>query len=337
MSTERARAAAAEAFPGRTVVEVTDLNRGRGVFSDVRRVRFAPEPAAPDTIAIKLAVAGANGEVARRSGAYAREAVAYQTLLPHLDVHTPECFAVIDEPLGPTFVLEDLSSCRSVDQVDGLGVGDAVAVAAALGRLHASSINLPAIGAQAQARSLRTNTVASLDPATLRRGLATLADRWSDAVEVEQRHAFAHLVDVQRNVSERFAAAGPAVVCHGDPRADNLVFGNQPDRSWPLLFDWQQIARQPGVGDLAWLAATSLEPSVRREAEPTLLEAYRRTSGVDIDQASFRVGFALPGLAVLYLAQREAPDTRTAVFIATSLRRIGQALVDLDVADLGQH
>lgn len=324
MQSERARAAAETVFPQRTIVSIEDLNRGRGVFSEVVRVVFDPtttEPNQPPSVAVKLAVDGPNGDAARRSGGYDREALAYRSLLPHLTVSVPHCFGVIDDPRGATFVLEDLSDRRAVDQLDGLDTDDAVAVASTLGTLHRS----PAFDST-EGASIRHNTVAGLDPSALGLGLAALHDRWRAHVGSEAIGAFERLVADHAGASRRFAAAGPIVLCHGDPRADNLVFG-----ATPILFDWQQIARQPGVGDLAWLAATSLEPEVRRLAEPTMLDAYRSASGVAVGHDDYRAAFALPGLAVLYLAQREATDDRTSAFIGTSLRRIGQALVDLEV------
>ena len=80
-----------------------------------------------------------------------------------------------------------------------------------------------------------------------------------------------------------------------------------------MLFDWQQIAVQFGEADLAWLMATSLDPEVRRAGHEDLVGAY----GADIDR--LRLGFVLPGLAALMLAQRTADHPRTRRFIATSL------------------
>ncbi|MEZ5379516.1 MAG: phosphotransferase [Acidimicrobiales bacterium] len=339
MTMQRARSAATATFPDRTIRSVEDLNRGRGVFSEVYRVEFEPSAGGgPVSIAVKLGVEGPNGDAARRSGAYDREALAYRQLLPHLDVHAPTCHAVIDDPLGPALVLEDLSAHRIVDQLDGLSPDDAVAIAAALGRLHRSSRptvatdDKSATNDGATVSGVRSNTVAGLDPGALRLGLATLADRWSDTVSPGELAAFTRLVDAQDAVAARFADAGPSVLCHGDPRADNLVF--RPDDGQPVFFDWQQIAQQPGVGDLAWMLATSLEPATRRTVEHDALATYGAAAGIEIDHDSLRAGFALPALAVLFLAQRQAVDARTTAFIATSLRRIAQAVLDLDLVGL---
>jgi hypothetical protein len=141
-------------------------------------------------------------------------------------------------------------------------------------------------------------------------------------------------------------------LCHGDPRADNLVFresgsrekgnretagrqatdrpaaGHQPTDQ-VVLFDWQQMAIQFGEADVAWLAATSLDVEVRRRTERDLVEGY----GGSFDR--YRLGLALPGLTVLLLAQREATTERTGRFIATSLQRIGAAIADLNIDAIG--
>ena len=121
----------------------------------------------------------------------------------------------------------------------------------------------------------------------------------------------------------RFTDASGATLCHGDPRADNLAF----DRAGaPVVFDWQQLAVQLPEADLAWLAATSLTVETRRAVERDLVAGY----GTTMDR--YRLGFVLPGLAVLLLAQREIDSDRTAAFVAASLHRIATAVSDLDVA-----
>jgi len=97
-----------------------------------------------------------------------------------------------------------------------------------------------------------------------------------------------------------------------------------------VVFDWQQIAVQLGESDLAWLAATSLTVPIRRGAEGDLVAA----AGGSFDR--YRLGLALPGLAVLLLAQRELPAPRARRFVAVSLERIAAALADNETSRLGR-
>ncbi len=308
------------------VTGTSDLNGGRGVFSRVARAELAwrgphwSGPAArPHSVAVKTPAPGANGEAAAATGACRREALAYTRLLSHSPVATPHAWLVHHGPgSAASFVLEDLSGLRSVDQLDGLSAMDALAVADALARFHRHwsrpdrHRNLP----------LRRAVPAAIPPEALSRGLVALDQRWGDVVDAPQRAVFARLVGRRAELVAAFAAAGPVTVCHGDPRADNVAF----TPNGPVLFDWQQPALQLGAADTAWLAATSLAPETRRTLDADLAAA----GGCTLDD--YRTGLLLPGLAVLLLAQRVADSERTARFIATSVRRIATAVADLELA-----
>lgn len=57
---------------------------------------------------------------------------------------------------------------------------------------------------------------------------------------------------------ERAAArAGPTTLAHGDVSARNLRTG--PDSEIAFI-DWEDVSAEPGIGDLAWLLLSSVEP-----------------------------------------------------------------------------
>lgn len=313
-----------------SVIEISDVNQGRGVFSSVLRVTVewdgdrptdqsgAP---APTAVVVKRPALGPNGDAGRRSGAYRREAMAYRSVLPHSPLRVPHCYLIDEDPAtgDASFVLEDLTPYRAVDQMDGLAGPALIAVASTLRQLHDSWQTRPAPD------GLRTNTPTTLDPDALVRGLDAVNSVWAPHLSSGVRQAFEELVGQRPAALRAFVDAGPPTLCHGDPRADNLVFGDD----WqPVIFDWQQIATQPGVADIAWLAATSATVAVRRTLDRDLIDAYGTTP------EAYRAGFVLPGLAVLLLAQRTADNERTRAFIATSLDRIGSALSDWSVGSI---
>lgn len=311
--------------PAAEVVATTDLNGGRGVFSRVVRADLTwsgadgPVTGRPRSVAVKEPAPGPNGAAAVATGACRREAVAYTRLIPHSPVAAPRAWLVHHGPgAAASFVLEDLSALRSVDQLDGLPADDALAVSGSLARFHRHWArpdrhrNLP----------LRRAVPATIPAEALQRGLAALDERWADVVDAAQRAVFARVVARRAELVAAFAAAGPVTVCHGDPRADNVAFAP----SGPVLFDWQQPAMQLGAADVAWLAATSVTPETRRALDAELAAA----GGCTLD--AYRTGLLLPGLAVLLLAQRAADSERTARFIATSLRRIATAVADFELA-----
>jgi hypothetical protein len=301
--------------------------QGRGVFSRVLRVGLRwPVAGAgqPPSVVVKLPADGSNGQVARATGAYEREAEAYLHLLPGSPVRYPHPYLVERDGAGSaSFVLEDLTDHRVADQLDGLGADDCLRIGAELRRFHdwwrGRVRELDALG-------VRRSVPASFDPLALAAGLDALATRWRGELDDRQLAAYRAMVDRREQLIDAFGSAGPPTLCHGDPRADNIRFD---PAGRPILFDWQQIAVQPGAADLAWLAATSLTPGARRQLDQPLIEHYATTSN------AYRCGFILPGLAVLLLAQRVVDQPRAAQFVVASLQRIGTALVDLEIADIG--
>jgi hypothetical protein len=319
-----------QALPGRRAVSAERIGVDRGVFSVITRV-VLDAGGTPASVVVKAPVSGPNGEAAAAAGAYRREAFAYREVLPVTPVRRPGCWSIDDtDPDRPILVLDDVSALRSVDQLDGLTANDVAAVARALLDLHRHWLDRPRLATL----PVRRAAPGTLDPAALERGPAELAARWSEVVDAGHRAVFDALLGRRAALVEAFAEARPLTLCHGDPRADNLVF----DRDGPaVLFDWQQIAVQFPESDLAWLLATSTEPEVRRAVERGIVSEHAIALGLDPGEAwnRYRLGLVLPGLAVLLLAQRQLTGPRATRLAATSLRRIATAIADLEVTDAG--
>ena len=305
---------------------ITSVDHGRGVFSHVMRAEI---DAPPDSIAVKLIRSDANGAAAVTSGAVERELLAYEELLPKTEsVAAPTFFgSFLDDRSIPSIVLQDLSEFRQVDQVTGLGDADLRAVTSELINLHSSWAAHPDLSSY----PIRRDTPAQFDPAALERGAAMLDVRWV-AVSPERRAALKALVAHRDAAVRSFAAEGDPTLCHGDPRGENVVF-NSDGRA--VLFDWQQIAVQFGEADLAWLLSTSADTGTRRAIEGDLVASYAMARHQDAATTWRRyvTGMALPGLAVMLLAQRNADDERGDRFIRTSIERIADAVIDLRVVE----
>jgi hypothetical protein len=110
-------------------------------------------------------------------------------------------------------------------------------------------------------------------------------------------------------VVEREAAqAGPLTLVHGDASMRNLR--TAPDGEVALL-DWEDVSVGPGVGDLAWLLVSSVDPDRWDEA----IAGYGDATGL---------GAALPSAAVqaIFSLSDTAPGTPEA---AEHVRRIEEA------------
>ena len=311
--------------PDTEITAQTDVGGGRGTFSEVIRLDLADSDAVSATAVAKLPVENINRDAAAASGAYRREAAAYEHLLPLSPVAHPNLHASLTADDTAAFLLEDLTPLRRVDQLDGLDATDTAAVADALSRFHRYwRSRIEKAGNPVEQLAIRRSTVSGFPLDPVANGLEVVRVRWVE-VAPSGIEAFARLVANAPALIAAFTsvAASEATLCHGDPRADNLCFS---DDGSVVLFDWQQIAVQFGEADLAWLMATSLDPDVRRACADDIV----RDHGGDLDR--FRLGLVLPGLAALLLAQREAGHKRTQRFISTSLRRIAAALIDYEVA-----
>jgi aminoglycoside phosphotransferase (APT) family kinase protein len=315
------------ALPDRRLVRARPIGGDRGVFSLVHQVEL--DEGEPATVVIKRPHPGPNGASAAASGAYRREAVAYQRVLPATPVAAPRCHLVDLDGDRASFVLQDLTDHRSVDQLRGLSGSDAAAVVDELAALHRHWEH----AGRLDGLEVRRSTPAGFDPELLARGLDVIGRHWQVDVGPGARRSLARLLERRSELVGAFAAAAPRTLCHGDPRADNVAF---TPTGRAVLFDWQQLGVSAAQADLAWLAATSLDPEVRREVERDLVARHAAALGHEVADAwdRYRSGMVLPGLAVLLLAQRDLTSARAERLVATSLRRIALAVEDLEVADL---
>ncbi len=291
------------------------IGHGRGVFSDVWRVRSITGTVGAPSVVVKMPRAGPNGDAARRSGAYDRERLAYSSLL--IDkLPVPHCFGISDTPDGPAIVLDDLTSLRFVDQLDGLHSSDVLAVVDSLAVCHRS---MDIRGADAL--GVRRNTPSTFSQEVLSRGLRSLP--------LAVGPIFASLLEQMDQRVAQFAALTDPVLCHGDPRADNVAFDDAADSPSAILYDWQQIAIQAGEADLAWLLATSVDAESRRMVEPLVMARYAQASGRSLAEVMqrYRIAMVVPGLAVLLLAQRRA-EGRLGDLVRISIERIAAAVED---------
>jgi hypothetical protein len=318
------RSLVSEAFPPSADAEwriddLTTIGLGRGIFSDIVRVKFEWRAGhGPASVVVKTPTAGPNGTVSIATGACDREALAYLELLPRSPVRRPACYVVRRDGAAASFVLEDLTEHRSVDQLVGLDLADTASVIRSLRLLHERWETEPS----SATHDVRRATPTLFAPDALAAGVDAIGERWGDVADRETHRAFERLVANRDRLVSAFATAGPPTLCHGDPRADNLLFDAG---GTAVLFDWQQIAIQFGEADLAWLLATSLVPATRRSNERALVSEF----GTTLDR--YRLAMVLPGLAVLLLAQRETTQDRTDQLVGTSIARIGAAIADLDV------
>jgi aminoglycoside/choline kinase family phosphotransferase len=203
-------------------------------------------------------------------------------LLPR--VTTPRVLAA-DSQIGRGFllVLEDVTErgARPGSPGDALDAEQAGLVIEQLALLHASHWEHSDLDGRlawlaGPVRRLEDGLGTALAVPLMRRGL----DLAGDVIPRHLRHPALRYARRRRRAM-RFLSAGPRTLIHHDCHPGNLYW----QEGAPGLLDWQLVRIGEGVGDVAYLLATALQPETRRAHEDALLERYASAlaaAGVDL-------------------------------------------------------
>lgn len=321
-------------------IEVQQIGSGIGVSSALYRVGVTGR-GCPETLIVKMpALAEEAVFTSTVLRMYLREAAFFDELAHHAPVRVPACHHTTIDVETSQFVLvmEDLGHLRIVDQIDGMTVADAERAVDGLAAWHAVWWGR---GAELAERGI---TVSLGDPIykavlpmvfgegwekmqaelTIPESIAEVGPRWVDAMPGLLDHL----------------AQEPTTMCHGDWRADNLLF--EPDGSVAAL-DFQLIGTARGPYDLAYFITQSLDRDDAATQEKTLFERWAAgvvAGGVPADDLAtswedYRVA-ALFCLVYPVVAWRgmDAGDARQRDLALTMLDRFDRAVHDLDLAAL---
>lgn len=257
-----------------TRVEVEPLGDDEGYFGRLARLRIAydvAEAGAPASLIAKLS--SERPELRDRPAtrlAYRREVGFYRRLAQRASVRTARCHhAAYDAASGHhVLLLEDLAPAPCGSAAAGCTPEQAERAVAEVARLHAAWWQHPELP------ELDWLGEIDPDPAALREVHAG----WWPAFLARAGH---RLPRVLRKVGERLGErrawlhhqltkVAPRTLVHGDYKLDNLVF----PEGRPVLLDWQLLRRGRGAFDVAFFLAQNLEPALRRDLEPQLLQRY---------------------------------------------------------------
>ena len=272
-------------------------------------------------------------------GLYEREVRFYEDLAGECGLRTPRpYFANYDAANGQSVILlEDLREGTFGDQVAGSSKAEAELAIDAIGRFHARWWESP---------EFEKHPWIASGIETIRQPIQMMYEGvWRTCLE-RFGHLFpAYIRDMVPELGRRTMAAldqmatGPATLCHGDYRPDNLFFGapGNPDRL--VVCDWQGPGKAPGVVDAAYFITGSMEPDARRAHEDELLRRYYahlREGGVkdysfaqlETDYRGYFAG-VVAGAVVLLGTLPEGND-RGRALIESTTRRFVAAMEDHD-------
>ena len=275
----------AAAFANLASVRAERLGEAVGMATDIHRLKlgYAPgAPSGPATLIAKLPSSIAEVRaVARGWGQYQREVLFYRDIAATVALRIPRSYVAEFDPDTHRFVLvmEDLSPARSADpKISGLSLGTPPRLALdEIASLHARWWNRPEL----------TTLEAAIQPFGEGAWRGTGA-RHAAAWPTFDRFMTGRASPELRRVGERMASAvepmmadmarAPRTLCHGDFRADNLMF--MPDECGPALItvDWQAPLQARGAFDVGYLMSMSVTTELRRTHEADLLRRYHDRS-----------------------------------------------------------
>jgi aminoglycoside phosphotransferase (APT) family kinase protein len=322
-------------------VDITPIGTGQTGATYRVSARYGTDNGLPPSFAVKLP---AQDDAVRERVAlgYRSEVEFYTDVAGRVRIPVPRCYYsdITDDGTDFVLVLADMAPAAQGDQIAGCRPAEADLAADALAGLHGpswcdptwlelSAVAMPKPGDEAAAKGLGDVSAMAADIT-----IDKLGDRMSADDRETLRATMALVTPWLLAEPERFA------LMHGDYRLDNMLF--DPDRTRIAVVDWQTLGVGLPARDLAYFAATSLTPEVRREIEHDLVSRYHAAlltygvTGYDADTCwrDYRLGAVqaplITSLGFAFAASTERGDE----MILMMLHRGCRAIRDLGALDL---
>jgi hypothetical protein len=333
-------------------VEHDRIGEGVGLMCELARLTLrygGPAHEAPSSVILKVpSNLPENRGIGDHFRFYEREGRFYEHLGGKVAARTPDClFNHIDTDRGEfVLLLEDFGDRTMVSQIAGIDPARAVEAARAIGRVHAQFWRSPAMDDFGwMPRAVDPEVLGAAQ--SFREAWPLFLDRFGDdlpdgAVALGERVG----ATWESTIHDMFETS-PITVCHGDFRADNLMFDDTVDDEGHVgVLDWQLAYRGDGVGDIAYLITQSMTAEARREHDHEIVAAWHdqlcstlggEPDGYPFDQAwqDYRRGTAsMTALAVIGGAQLDPANERGRELVHDMAVRSFSAALELDAASL---
>jgi hypothetical protein len=261
-------------------VEHDRIGEGVGLMCNLARLTLryrGPAHGAPSSVILKVpSNLPENRGVGDHFGFYEREGRFYAEISESLPVRTPHCYANHLDVEANEFalLLEDFGGSTMISQVAGIDADRAAEAIRALALVHAEwwrSPRLETLSWMPRAIDERIISAGFQYRRVWDHFVELFADRLPDgAIELGERVGPSWEV-VQTQLFER----APTTLCHGDFRADNLMFDDSASgREHVGILDWQIAYRGGAIADICYLTTQSMTVEDRRTHERELVNVW---------------------------------------------------------------
>jgi len=245
----------------------------------------------------------------------------FKALINQMPINVPVGFlSEVDEETSRfVVVMEDLGNLRIADQNVGMTIDDARKSIDAVARMHAKWWGEgDALAEEGVTVSLGDPIYPAVLPFVFGEGWAKLTSEMSlpQAILEIGPHFSEALPKLLSSM-----VVGPNTLCHGDYRADNLLFNENNE---PVAIDFQLLGTGTGAYDIAYFVTQSLTPEVASNlVDREALWLHYRTA-------------ALFCLAYPVIASRgmDLSDPRQRTLIEVMTNRFDRAVRELNLAEL---
>jgi len=259
-----------------TVTEAECRFIGTGQLGSVvlAELRYSDGAGGPGTLVVKLPSTDAGSrQLGAAVGVYAAEVLFYRHISPLIAASLPHTHWGEVEPEAGRFtlVLDDLSSQAQVgDMIAGATLAQTHLAIDELVKLQTSQWDTPELhkhpwlGDVARTQMLFAGVEAAVEP---------FVQRFGERVEPEHVDLLRQVAPHANRLTELIWRP-PFVVCHGDYRLDNMLFGTAAGAPALTVIDWQTVRLGPPLLDAAVFLASCVDTQLRRENEQDLLTRY---------------------------------------------------------------
>jgi aminoglycoside phosphotransferase (APT) family kinase protein len=338
-----------------TVVAEIEHNRigeGVGLICELARLTLrygGPAQSAPSSVILKVpSNLPENRGVGDQLRMYEREGRFYEHVGRNIAVRTPACLGNhIDADTGEfALILEDFGGRTMVSQIVGMDAERTQQAVRAIARVHAQFWDSPAIHAMDWMPR-------AIDPEVMGLGqiyracwpafLALLGEDLPDGAVALGERVGATWETVAQQMFDKEAVT----MCHGDYRADNLMFDDTTGGVDHVgVLDWQAAYRGGGVGDVAYLISQSTTAETRRAHDRVIVSAWYDElcsslggapdgySRADAWDGYRRASASMTAVAVIAGAQLDPANERGRELVHDMAVRSFSAALELDAASL---